>query len=55
MYICKSREEGSVDINSLIYEIRKRQTLEKNIATYDTKKLVIYNKKWEKTHKAIRI
>ena len=34
--------KGSVDINRLINEI------EKNIATNDTKKLVIYNKKWEK-------
>ena len=55
MYIYKSQEKGSVDISSLIYKIRKRKTLEKNTATYDTKKLVINNKKWEKTHKAIRI
>ena len=27
----------------------------KNIATNDTKKQVIYNEKWEKTHKAIKI
>ena len=31
-------------------EIRKLKTLEKNIAVNDTEKLVIYNKKWEKTH-----
>ena len=31
-------------------EIRKLKTLEKNIAANDTEKLVIYNKKWEKTH-----
>ena len=55
MYIYKSQEKGSVDISSLIYKIRKRKTLEKNTATYATKKLVINNKKWEKTHKAIRI
>ena len=55
MYIYKSREKGSVDISSLINEIRKIETLEKNTATNDTKKLVIYNKKWEKTHKATKI
>ena len=41
MYIYKSREKGSVDISSLINEIRKVKTLEKSIATNDTKKLVI--------------
>ena len=41
MYIYKSREKGSVDIRSLINEIRKVKTLEKSIATNDTKKLVI--------------
>ena len=41
MYIYNSREKGSVDISSLINEIRKVKTLEKNIATNDTKKLVI--------------
>ena len=46
MYIYKSREKGSVDISSLINELRKIKTLEKNIATNDTKKLVIYHKKW---------
>ena len=55
MYIYKSREKGSVDISSLINEIRKVKILDKNIATNDTKKLVIYNKKWKKTHKAINI
>ena len=35
--------------------MRKLKTLEKNIATDDTKKSVIYNKKWEKTHKVIKI
>ena len=55
MYIYKSRRKGSVDISSLINEITKIKTLEKNIATNDTKKLVIYNKKWEKTQKAIKI
>ena len=56
MYIYKSREKGSVDISRLIKEIRKIQTLEKkNIATNDTKKLVIYNKKWEKARRAIKI
>ena len=54
-YIYKNREKGSVDISRLINEIRKIKTLKKNIATNDTKKLVIYNKKWEKTHKAIKI
>ena len=47
-YIYKSREKGSVDISSLINEtrkIRKIKTLEKNIATNDTKKLVIYSSK----------
>ena len=29
MYICKSREKSSVDISSLINEIRKPKTLEK--------------------------
>ena len=43
MYMYKSREKGSVDISSLINELRKIKTLEKNIATNDTKKLVIYN------------
>ena len=56
MYTYKSREKGFVDISSLINEIIKIKTLEKNIATNnDTKKLVIYNKRWEKTHKAIKI
>ena len=45
MYIYKSREKGSFDISRLINEIRKIRTLEKNIATNDTKKLVICNKK----------
>ena len=43
MHIYKSREKSSVDISKLINEIRKIKTLEKNIATSDTKKLVIYN------------
>ena len=57
MYIHKSREKGSVDISRLINEIRKIKTLEKGIATNDTKKLVIYNKEWEmeKNHRAIKI
>ena len=54
MYIYKSREKGSVDISSLINELRKIKTLEKNIATNDTKKLVIYHKKWQKILKAIK-
>ena len=44
-----------VDISRLINEIKKLKTFEKNIATNDTKKLVIYNKKWEKAHRAIKI
>ena len=44
-YICKSQEKGSVDISSLINEIRKLKTLEKNTVSSDTKKLVIYIKK----------
>ena len=55
MCIYKSREKVSVDISSFITEIRKIKTLEKNIATNDTKKVVSYNRKWEKTHKAIEI
>ena len=55
MYIYKSREKGPVDMSRLIKEIRKIKTLEKNIATNDTKKVVSYNRKWEKTHKAIEI
>ena len=55
MYIYKSREKGSVDISSLINEVRKIKILEENIATNDTKKLVIYNKEWQKTHRAIKI
>ena len=38
-----------------INEVREIETVEKNIATNDTKKLVIYNKKWEKTHRTIKI
>ena len=55
MCIYKGREKVSVDISSFITEIRKIKTLEKNIATNDTKKVVSYNRKWEKTHKAIKI
>ena len=55
MHLYKIREKGSVDISSLINEIRKIKTLEKNMATSDTKKLVIYNKKWENTHRAKKI
>ena len=55
MYIYKSQEKSSVDISSLINEIRKIKILEKNIASNDTKKLVIYNKKGEKTQKTIKI
>ena len=55
MYIYKSREKGPVYMSRLIKEIRKIKTLEKNIATNDTKKLIIYNKKWEKARKAIKI
>ena len=50
-----NREKGSVDISRLINEIRKIKALKKNIATNDTKKLVIYNKKWENTHRPIKI
>ena len=46
IYIYRSREKGKV---------RKIKILEKNIATNDTSKLVIDNKKWEKTHRAIKI
>ena len=45
IYIYINPEKGSVDISRLINEIRKIKALEKNIATNDTKKLVIYNKK----------
>ena len=31
-------------------EIRKLKTLQKNITANDTEKLVIYTKKWQKTH-----
>ena len=55
MYIYKNREKGSVDISSLINEIRKVKTLKKNMTTNDAKKLVIYNKESEKTHRAIKI
>ena len=55
MYIYKSRERGSVEISMLINEIRKIKTFEKNVGTNDTKKLVIYNKKWGKTHRIIKI
>ena len=55
MYIYKSREKGSVDITRVINEIRKIKTPEKNIASNDAKKLVIYSKKWGKTHEAIKI
>ena len=55
MHLYKIREKGSVDISSLINEIRKIKTLEKNMATSDTMKLVIYNKKWENTHRAKKI
>ena len=46
IYIYRSREKGKV---------RKIKILEKNIATNDTSKLVIDNKKWEKRHRAIKI
>ena len=49
MYIYKSREKGSVDIS------RKIKTLEKIIATSDTGKLKIYNKKCEKSQRTIKI
>ena len=48
IYIYINWENGSIDISRLINEIRKLKTLEKNIGTNDTNKLVIYNKKWEK-------
>ena len=35
-------------MKGLINEIRKIKTREKNIAANNTKKLVIYNKKWKK-------
>ena len=53
-YMCKIREKASVYISRLINEIRKTKTLEKNIATNDTKKLEIKKKKLEKTHRPIR-
>ena len=40
MYVCKNQEKGYVDISRLVNEIRKIKTLENNIATNDTKKLV---------------
>ena len=55
MYIYKSWEKGSVSISKLINELRKIKTLGKNIATNDTKELVIYNKKWEKSDKTAKI
>ena len=42
-------------MSRLINETRKIKTLEKNIVTNGTKKQVICNKRWEKTHKAIKI
>ena len=36
-------------------KVRKIKILEKNIATNNTNKLVIDNKKWEKTYRAIKI
>ena len=48
MYRCKTRDKGPVGISRSINEIMKIKTLE-NIATNDTKKLVIYDKKWGKS------
>ena len=54
IYIHKSWQKCSIDISRLTNEIRNRKKLEKNTATNDTKKLVIYKKKWGKTHKIIK-
>ena len=48
MYWCKTRDKGPVGISRSINEIMKIKTLE-NIATNDTNKLVIYDKKWGKS------
>ena len=40
MYVYKNQEKDSVDISRLVNEIRKIKTLENNIATNDTKKLI---------------
>ena len=40
MCVYKNQEKDSVDISRLVNEIRKIKTLENNIATSDTKKLV---------------
>ena len=48
MYRCKTRDKGPVGISRSINEIMKIKTLE-NISTNDTKKLVIYDKKWGKS------
>ena len=55
LHVYKSRERGTLELSTLINEIKKVKLLEKNSAQNDIRKLEQYNIKWEKTHRAIKI
>ena len=57
IYVYRSREKqfSIIQMNNLVSEIRKIKRFEKEIASYNTKKLKLYRKKWQITDSKIPI
>ena len=55
LYVYKSRETGTLELSSLINEIKKVKVLEKKLAQNYERKLEQYDIKWEKIHRTIEM
>ena len=55
LHVYKSRERGTLELSTLIKEIKKVKLLEKNSAQNHVRKLEQYNIKREKTHRTMQI
>ena len=55
LHVYKSRERGTLELSTLIKEIKKVKLLEKNSAQNHVRKLEQYNIKREKTHTTMQI
>ena len=51
LYIYRSRKDGNLHIIELISSIRKIKKLEKEVASFNDKKMDLFNLKWEKTNR----
>ena len=55
LYVYKSREKKSININNLIAEIRKVKRIEKEITLNNSMKTTTFRKKWPLTDNIISI